>query len=480
MNSALAQKKYPKLMVIIITITIFTLILIMINQPAHTSASTVANTYTYLPIIQNNFDSTLGIPLFGVQTYGDTRPDSKYYDALINSDTSWVRTNASWVSAEPINSTPDGYSWSSIDASLDISINPDVNVIATIRENPDWAATSRNGVIDIVELGEFAEFIGALVERYDGDGVDDAPGSPVVIYWEFYNEPDKASGSLYSSGWGDDPDLYANMLQAVYPAVKNANSAAQVVLGGIAYDFFYPNGPFNPDFLDGVLEFGGDYVDVMNFHYYPAFSKTWTDLDGPGLLQKTEAVRSKLVEYGYGDRPIFITESGWHSNDTSANGLPASPAIQSHYVIELFTQSLAADIDVMIWWMLFDPGGGYWDNGLVTNDTPPVIKPAFVAYQTAVSELSTAHFKRTWTTAETGNVDIEVHEFEDNVHQRTVYVAWLNPVETSVVSTITITGQHATTIKVSGLDVIENQYTSASGNIIIPVSAQPIFIEVAK
>ncbi|MCP4421011.1 MAG: glycoside hydrolase family 5 protein [Chloroflexi bacterium] len=463
-----------------IVLAIFVIVLAVVNQPVHTSASTVADTYVYLPVIQNNFDAALGTPIFGVQTYNNTRTTNKYYDALINSNASWVRTNVSWAKVELTNSSPDNYNWTSADNSLAISINPDINVIVTIDDNPGWAATSSGGVINLVGFAEFASFVGALAERYDGDGVDDAPGSPIVTYWELYNEPDAGSATSHQ-GWGDDPDLYAAMLQAVYPAVKNANPKAQIVLGGIAYDFFYDqNGPFNPDFLDGVLQFGGDYFDVMNFHAYPVFSKNWTSYDGPGLLQKTEAVRSKLATHGYGNRPIIITESGWHSNDTSANNLPASPAIQSQYVIKLFTQSLAADIDVMIWWMLFDPGGGYWENGLVTNDNPPIIKPAFVTYQTVVEELSAAHFKRAWTPTETGSVNVEVFEFEDNVHQRMVYVAWVDPVDTAQTATITLNGQQATVVKVNETSVVRTPITSGSGNLTITVTSQPIIIEVNK
>lgn len=474
MNLKRTQRKLINLMAIISSLSILMVMMIAMNTPSNISASVPTDTATYLPIILNNADNTLGIPLFGIQTYNDTRPTNKYYTATVESHASWVRTNISWAAAQPISTSVD-YNWTQMDNSLSISSNPNIHVIATIEGNPGWTGAESRGIITGSNLLQFSNFVHVLVERYDGDGVDDADGSPIVTYWEFYNEPDL--GGVGS--WGDRADLYAAMLQTIYPIVKQANPNTKVVLGGIAYDAFYEDGgTFNRDFLDGVLEFGGGYFDVMNFHSYPAFSINWTPLNGPGLLQKTEAVRDKLTEYGYGDREIIITESGWY-RDT--NTIPASsPAIQSYYVIKLFTQSYAADVDVMIWWMLFDPGSGYYLHGLVTNDTPPVIQPSFVAYQTAVSELSTAHFKRAWTPQETGSVDIEVYEFEDNVHRRKIYVAWINPANTGVVSAITIPGEQATTVKVSGFNVIETPYTGASGSILIPISAQPIFIEVDR
>ncbi len=113
------------------------------------------------------------------------------------------------------------------------------------------------------------------------------------------------------------------MLSVAYAAARAADSNAQIVFGGLAYDWFEDQGgPFVRDFLDDVLAAGGgQYFDMMNFHAYPAFSTNWA-VRGPGLLQKTEFIRDKLREYGL-DKPIISTESGWHSNDSP--GLPGSP-----------------------------------------------------------------------------------------------------------------------------------------------------------
>ena len=87
-------------------------------------------------------------------------------------------------------------------------------------------------------------------------------------------------------------------------AIKDANPNAQVLLGGLAYDWFTDDpenpGPFVRSFLDDVLKNdGGQYFDIMNIHAYPAFAKEWTDTGGPGLREKVEFVRNKLQnEYG--------------------------------------------------------------------------------------------------------------------------------------------------------------------------------------
>ena len=56
-----------------------------------------------------------------------------------------------------------------------------------------------------------------IVDPINEQLVDDAPGSPIVAYWEFYNEPDNRDF------WGHAADEYAELLAAVYPVVKAAN-----------------------------------------------------------------------------------------------------------------------------------------------------------------------------------------------------------------------------------------------------------------
>ena len=209
--------------------------------------------------------------------------------------------------------------------------------------------------------------MGQVVERYDGDGIDDAPGSPVIHYWELFNEPDANDNSIDDPRWGHHGDEYALMLSHVYPAVKAANPDALVVFGGIAYDYFEDQGgPFVKDFLIDVLAAGGGaHFDVMNFHSYPAFHAYWTTNQGASLYEKTQAVRTIMAQYGHANKPMIVTEAGWHSNNPA--NYPSSYESQARYVTELFVQSKAADLDIMIWWMLYDPSNGYWDNGLVTQ-----------------------------------------------------------------------------------------------------------------
>ncbi len=432
---------------------------------------------------------------FGVQMYGDTGSASPYYTALRQSGASWLRVAVEWASVEPQNTTPDRYRWASADAAVAAATEACLTMIGTHTGNPIWAAIDSAGRISPQRLEELSEYLGALVERYDGDGIADAPNSPIINYWEMYNEPD-AAGTYSVNGWGNHGDEYAEMLELVYPTIKNANPNAKVLLGGLAYDWFVDNpqnpGAFVRDFLDEVLKHGGgNHFDIMNFHSYPAFAKEWTDNEGPGLYEKTAFVRAKLQEYGL-DKPIMITESGWHSseieNGATVNKL-GTPELQARYIVALFTQGMAQNVQTIIYWMLHDLGQPFpFASGSVTNDSPPSPKPAFAAYQVAVDYLGMAHFRQRLTRGE-----IEAYQFYDPRRSQPIYVSWLNPIALDIfperygssknkTETLKLPASRGTVRDIYGnvIEVLDGDGGSSDGAIRIRVSSQPVYIIVEE
>jgi hypothetical protein len=411
---------------IFLTVALVGLILAARNGPDQADAKNPTTERIYAPLIINH--PAMINNMFGVQMYGLTGKSSSYYDALVQTDAKWIRAEANWKYVE---STRDNYYWLGLDEELAAARGDQggYNMIVTVLSAPSWAASTPQGRINKVPISEFTDFVGALVERYDGDGYMDAPGSPVINYWEFYNEPD------YYANWGDYGADYAAMLGAVYPVVKAANPRAQVVFGGVAHDWFEDQGgPFVRSFLDDVFSSpGGDRFDVMNFHLYAAFWSNWTTR-GVGLIEKTQAIRNRMQANGLALRPIVITETGWCSegcNDPDSK--VKSEQNQARYVVALFTQSVVARIDVMTWWMLYDldpeRAGHLYAFGLVSDDSQP--KLSMQAYRTAVDKLGWARYERTWSDSETGNHQVEFYQFRDDRCGCRRYVGWLNPLETT-------------------------------------------------
>ena len=382
------------------------------------------------PVDQANSDNTLALPAvlnqkpmpaYGVQMYGAVDAPNQYAADTPEAGVAWLRWRVFWSMVEPSNTTPANYNFGSMDASMQTAVQLHLRPLVTIEFAPSWAATYTNGPIDKVGLDEFAEFMGALVERYDGDGNQDAPGSPKVQIWELYNEPDAGDVIGAENGqpyWGPYGKEYAAMLCTAYRATKEANPRARVAIGGIAYDFFKgENGPFIRSFLEDVLKNGGgNCMDLMNFHYYPYFESRWAPY-GDGLMGKTNYLRGILSQYGFGGLPIIVTEAGHHSNYVP--GQESSPQEQVDYLVKMSTQSAAAGNQIMIWWSWLDLPGYWGENGLLT--AAGVRKSSFDAYRIMASKLSGATFKRVVPSSETGDETARVYEFSAG---RKMYVAW--------------------------------------------------------
>jgi hypothetical protein len=368
---------------------------------------------TYLPSLARCWMGER--PLFGVQFYGALDTDNGF-GQIADAGANWVRVPISWSGIEPSNTTPENYSWSGLDASVSNATEERVQLILTLGGQPSWAAVYTQG--PVTDTADIEEFFGAVVERYDGDGVDDAPGSPQVTHFELYNEPDNGDPAHAEHGgwacWGDsdddapacgDAEDYAELLRLLYPVVKTANPQAKLVFGGLALDYFVPDGPFDPHFLENVLTAcqGWDCFDVMNFHYYPPFRPKWEPY-GTAIIGKANYVREKLAAYGRADTPVICTETNWDSAASWGND-----ELQSRYTVKGYARGMAADLDVVVWFWARDRevGGG---PGLLDASLQP--KDAYRAFQRMTMMLGDAVYRRRLTLEETGDERIEGHVFE--------------------------------------------------------------------
>lgn len=89
---------------------------------------------------------------------------------------------------------------------------------------------------------KYSVWLKALVERYDGDGMDDMPGLKIPVkYWEVSNEPDLMGPEDFFEPQTDtltffvgEPEDYAELLKKSYQFIKEADPEAQVLISGAA------------------------------------------------------------------------------------------------------------------------------------------------------------------------------------------------------------------------------------------------------
>ena len=138
----------------------------------------------------------------------------------------------------------------------------------------------------------YRDWLTALVERYDGDGVDDMPGLAYPIrHWEIANEPAMQGGHGYFFQ-GTSAD-YLELLATSASIIRTADPEALVLTGGQA--------GMQPEFTDFwrpvLLEAGGSF-DIGNIHSI-----------GSDASFFSAPYRAFLDSTGHADIPYWVTEA---------------------------------------------------------------------------------------------------------------------------------------------------------------------------
>ena len=310
----------------------------------------------------------------------------------------WARTSVWWDRTEPLNTTPSNYDWTEPDKDFMALQQLGLDPIVLVLRNPEWAATTSCGPIDLVSLEELAEFVAALAERYDGDedydgdGTTDGPAMLNVTHWEFYNEPDcrdEEVGESLGGCWGNHGAEYAQMLAVAWEAMHSVNEETVILFGSLAAEPFLPWFNFKMDggdFLDDALEYmeahPGDYFDWMNFHHYCTFEARWTE-HGAGIMGKAEYLRRRLAGHGF-SKPIACTEAGLRSDKQCAD-MPYGDEGQSRYLVYTQVRGASWGIRAVTWFKMTDVAQKW---GLV--DEAYQKKPSYWAYEVLTRQLEGA------------------------------------------------------------------------------------------
>jgi hypothetical protein len=209
-----------------------------------------------------------------------------------------------------------------------------------------------------VNLDRYEAFVRKAVTRYK-DHVND---------WQVHNEPD-------GHFWSDTPENYGKLVEVTSRAIRQADPSARVVLAGIS----------NPEFLRRTLaqlRSSGvrNAFDVADFHQFK-LAKVVPQRPDFGTYReardKYRRLRPILAEYGYGDVPMWITETSTYS------GQPTVPVQwprqtereQAQDLVKRLIYPLAFGVHRVYWttfveWYNFNNKGvnGYFDNiGLIRN-----------------------------------------------------------------------------------------------------------------
>ncbi|MEW5870919.1 MAG: hypothetical protein AB1894_16720 [Chloroflexota bacterium] len=392
------------------------------NDPSASQAPAL-DYFAHLPLLYHPGNPPLG---------GEARWQSDLiFEKAQSANMRWLRLSVfQWDDIQPVESAPGDppvYHWEYVqNAALQAAAARGFTIIATIRFAPAWARKIPEyscGPVAEAQLDAFAEFVQTAVSIYSAPPYN-------IKYWEIGNEPDVdpyvasfVPNTDYDYGcWGDNSDdyyggeYYAKMLERVYPLVKAADPASQVLVGGLLTDcdptYTYP--PPGRDcksskFLEGILRYNSNqgylYFDMLSFHGYASYfrgkifdenqvtANPWGHRGGL-VLGKADFLRQVLSSYS-ADKPLLHTEGAlncpaYWTNNYSCNPQPGTDyyEAQADYVVWLYVRDWAIDIPGVIWFTVEESG---WHNsGLLNPDT--TTRPAHAAYRFLSQELAGAHY----------------------------------------------------------------------------------------
>jgi hypothetical protein len=343
----------------------------------------------YLPLTLHLFDPTYINP-FGVVMYGNVdAAQGLTHMQVVGAKR--VTTTLDWGTIQPTEQTWD---WSSFDTKVRNAQAAGMEVFVLFTGDPAWAwKPDRTGTIPEKRLA----FVRAMIQRYDCDRSNDAPGELCVHDWSFYAEPD-----FYVDYYQDDPGIkgywgkrgaeYAHMLADVANVIHAEDPSARVMIGGLAYDaFLQPGGTrgFVREFLPTVLATlntrpGGAvrYMDAMAVHYYPLLY--------PSIRDKIVEIRGIMQNHGIGHLSIVVPETGYWSAPEGGS----SEIIQAQRVVQSFVEGLAVGVQEWSYFTVFDSGPRTDSSGLFRGQDLNSPKPAYYAYRGLTRELTGVRYLR--------------------------------------------------------------------------------------
>lgn len=353
----------------------------------------------------------------------------------------------------------------------------EMSVILHSNENP--VQTNR--------LDKYSTFVSSAAERYDGDGINDAEGSPVITYWEIDNEPDISPGDPESPWRGDlnTAKDYALTLKTAYKAIKSASPNAKVAIGSLAINIEYFEQVFIE--LEKLKDSKNDvFFDVFNLHFYGQdfeygrypIKETKGEQDGPSIGE----VKALLTQYGYSDVGFIITEAGTYSDTTQTE------TDQAASLIKRYVYPISEGVDRIYWLGIkyqkfLEMIGRFADMSLMDKNNNK--KLAYYSYKKMVEILDGSDWENVQTIQESDGVYI--YKFTKN--GKPIWVAWN---DNSASKTISLSVGSIQTVKIAeavpkytsgkqiasyGAAFSAELKTAQNGQVVVTLKDIPVFIE---
>jgi hypothetical protein len=164
----------------------------------------------------------------------------------------------------------------------------------------DYFYLANGGVMERYhDLDAFIAWLAAVVERYDGDGIDDMKGLVNGIqYWQIHNEPEGDQCGLFRN----DPAAFVELMRRSYETIKASCPTCQVLNGGAGIPQWI-NAAGSSFWRDFAEMGGGQYLDIVAVHYNNGKTDGGNEAHFATQLTALRALPDM-------DKPVWVTEFG--------------------------------------------------------------------------------------------------------------------------------------------------------------------------
>jgi hypothetical protein len=254
-----------------------------------------------------------------------------------------------WPDLEPAKGA---WHFDNLDKSLQLAQAHGTDVLLTLGLTPSWASARPQEpsgykpgyAAEPVDLQDWRDFVTAVATRYKGR----------VQQYEIGNEP-----NLHQF-WTGSLDQMLALVREASPIIRSIDPAAIIVS---------PSATKGASGVKWLAEFlqkgGGQYVDVIGFHFYVGTQPP------EAMLPLIKQIQQTMADNGAAGKPLWDTEAGWlEPNPYSNNELLAA------YLARAYILHWAAGVPRLYWYS--------WDSHNMTVDSMEpgvaVLQPAGRAY----------------------------------------------------------------------------------------------------
>jgi hypothetical protein len=250
------------------------------------------------------------------------------------------------------------YDWSAVDRLLEAAQAKQIEVLFTIRTNFPKGAQKhkrKRGAIEIhpeaLDKKEWVRFVETLAHRYRGQRIS----------YEIENEVNE------ETYWKGTPEQYLEVLEAGYDVIKKTDPNARVLPSAMGCGILqnaqsgwtgHKAWKWHDSWLKPI--FATKKFDGVNIHnyYFPS------EITANGLTFRSylQHIYGLMKEAGLGDRPIWITETGFVSLPADANGRvdDGSKEKQAAWLAEACQQAFEFGAERVYWLLLRDRKEAYF------------------------------------------------------------------------------------------------------------------------